>query len=129
MKYLHTVTAMIEAAAGVALMGFPSVVVKLLLGAPLDAPAAVALGRLTGAALFALGIACWFARNDAQSRVSRGLAAAMTFYNIAAAVVFLYACFGLKLAGIALWPAVILHTVMAVWCIACLLRNQMARPA
>ena len=66
MKHLHLVTAGIEAGAGVALIGFPSVVVKLLLGVPLDAPAAVALGRLAGVALLALGIACWIRQQRHQ---------------------------------------------------------------
>jgi hypothetical protein len=129
MKHLHIVTAMIEAAAGVALMGFPSVVVKLLLGVPLDAPATVVLGRLTGAALIALGVTCWLASSDTKNRAARGLVAAMTFYNLAAVAVFLYSCLRLKLAGIALWPAVALHAAMGLWCLACLLRNRTARPA
>jgi len=120
MKKLHTVTALIEAGAGVALMGFPSVAVKLLLGTPLDSAAAEVLGRLAGAALFALGIACWLASRDARSQAARGLAAAMLFYNFAAVALFALARFGLGLQGVLLWPAVILHAVMTVWCIACL---------
>jgi hypothetical protein len=128
MKHLHLVTAVIEAGAGVALMGFPSAMVNLLLGAPLDAPAAVALGRLTGAALFALGIACWLASGDTKSRAARGLVAAMTFYNFVAVDVFLYAGVGLNLAGVALWPAILLHAAMAIWCVVCLMRNGAAMP-
>ena len=120
MKQFHTVTAVIETGAGVALIFIPSVVVKLLLGVPLDAPAAVALGRLTGGALFALGIACWFACGDAKSRAARGIVSAMLFYNLAAVAVFLWAGLGLKLAGVALWPAILLHAAMAVWCFGCL---------
>ncbi len=123
MKILLGATAAVELGAGVALMGFPSVAVKLLFGSPLDDPAAMALGRLAGAALFTLGIACWLARGDAQSRAARGLVAAMTFYNLAAVAVFMFAGLGAGLAGIALWPAVILHAAMAVWCVTCLLRK------
>jgi hypothetical protein len=126
MKSLHLVTAVIEAGAGLALMGFPSVVIKLLLGVPLEAPASVSLGRLTGAALFALGIACWFASSDTKNRAAKGLVAAMTFYNLAAVGVFMHAGIGLNLVGVALWPAVIVHTAMAIWCVACLIRNRMA---
>ncbi len=120
MKGLHTVTAVIEAGAGVALGCFPSVAVALLLGSPLDSPAAVVLGRLTGAALLALGVACWLARGDAQSRAAKGLIAAMTVYNLAAAMLFLFAGIGLGLRGVALWPAMVLHAAMAVWCVTCL---------
>jgi hypothetical protein len=97
--------------------------VTLLLGSPLDTPAAVMLGRLTGAALLALGVACWLARDDAQSRAAGGLVAAMVVYNLAAVTLFVFAGIGLGLHGIALWPAVVLHAGMTVWCIACLCRK------
>jgi hypothetical protein len=124
MKTLHTVTAVIEAGAGVALGCFPSAMVALLLGSPLDTPAAVTLGRLTGAALLALGVACWLARDDTQSRAARGLVAAMVVYNLGAVALFAFASFGLGLHGIALWPAVVLHAAMAIWCVACLLKKR-----
>jgi hypothetical protein len=120
MKHLHTVTAVIEAGAGLALLVLPSTVVWLLLGSPLDSPAAATLGRVAGAALLALGVACWLAHSDAQSRAARGLAAAMLLYNCAAAALLAFAGISLKLCGAALWPAVVLHAAMAVWCIACL---------
>jgi hypothetical protein len=128
MKNLQTVTAVIELGAGLALIGFPSAAVALLLGSPLDTPAAVTLGRVAGTALFALGIACWLARSDVQSRAARGLVAAMVFYNFAVVALFAFAGLGLGLRGVALWPAVVLHMMMAVWCIACLRRKPPAKP-
>jgi len=107
----------------VALMVVPSVVVRLLLGSPLDTSAAVILGRVAGVALFALGVACWLARDDAQSRAARGLVAAMLLYNVATVAVLAFAGIGFGLHGAALWPAVVLHAVMAVWCVACLRRG------
>jgi hypothetical protein len=124
MKTFCTASAVIEAGAGAALMGFPSAAVKLLLGSPLDSAPAIALGRVAGAALFALGIACWLARGDAQSRAARGLVAAMLFYNLTAVAVFLFAGLGAKLVGVALWPAAMLHAAMAVWCITSLLKSR-----
>ncbi len=123
MKTLQTVTAVIEAGAGLALGCCPSAMVVLLLGSPLDTPAAMILGRLAGAALLALGVACWLARGAAQSRAARGLVAAMVVYNFAAVALFAYAGIGLGLHGIALWPVVVLHAAMGVWCIACLVKN------
>ena len=117
MSRLLKLTAIIEAATGLGLMAVPSMVVRLLLGSPLDTSAAVTLGRVAGVALLALGVACWLARDDTQSRAARGLVAAMLLYNISVAAVLAFAGFGLGLHGIALWPAVILHAVMAVWCI------------
>ena len=126
MKTLLTVTAGIELGAGLALLCWPSAVVVLLLGSPLDAPAAVTLGRVAGAALLALGVACWLARGDAQGRAARGLVAAMLVYNVGAVVVLGAAGIWSRRVGIALWPAVVLHAAMAAWCIACLGRRPPA---
>jgi hypothetical protein len=120
---LLKLTALIEAATGFGLIVIPSVVVRLLLGSPLVTPAAVTLGRVAGAALLALGIACWLARYDTQSLTARGLVVAMLMYNIAATAVLAFAGIGLQLHGIVLWPAVVLHAVMAIWCIVCLRRS------
>ena len=117
---LLTVTALVEAGTGVALLVAPSVIVTLLLGSPLDSTPAVMLGRVAGAALFALGMACWLARTDIQSRAARGLVAAMLFYNFAAVVLFIFAGLHLGLQGVALWPALILHVAMMLWCLRCL---------
>jgi hypothetical protein len=73
MKRLLIVTAVIELGAGLALLCVPSPTVALLLGSPLAAPAAVTLGRVAGAALFALGIANWLAHRDEQSDAARGV--------------------------------------------------------
>jgi len=120
MKKLLVATAVVELGAGVALLSCPSVMVKMLLGSGLDTPAAVALGRVAGAALLALGVACCLACLDAQSLATRGLVVAMLLYNLAASSILAYAGFGLEMAGVALWPAVVLHAGMGAWCIACL---------
>src|SRR5216110_4094232 len=123
MSRLLKLTAIIEAATGLGLIAVPSVVVRLLLGSPLDTSAAVMLGRVAGAALLALGVACWLARDDTQSRAARGLVVAMLIYNLVATAVLAFAGIGLGFVGIALWPAVVLHAAMAVWCVACLRRG------
>jgi hypothetical protein len=76
-KTLHTVTAIIELGAGLALLSFPSTTTVVLLGSPLNTPVALTLARVCGAALLSLGIACWLARGDTQNRAARGLVAAM----------------------------------------------------
>jgi hypothetical protein len=123
MKRLLMVTAVIELGAGAALICVPSMTAELLLGAPLDNAAAVTLGRVAGAALLALGVACWFARSDAQSSSARGLVVAMVIYNLGAVLCLGYAGMRSKTIGVALWPAVILHMAMDVWCVAWLSRK------
>ena len=124
MSRLLKLTAVIETATGLGLMAVPSVVVRLLLGSPLGTSAAVMLARVAGAALLALGVACWLARDDTQSRAARGLVVAMLMYNIPAAAVLAFAGIGLGLHGVALWPAVVLHAAMGAWCGACLRRSS-----
>ena len=122
MKRFLTLTAIIEAATGLALIAVPAIVVRLLLGAEISG-ASIPLGRVAGAALLALGVACWLARDDTQSRATRGLVVAMLMYNIVATAVLAFAGIGLGLHGVVLWPAVVLHAAMGVWCIVCLGRS------
>jgi len=117
---LLIVTALAETGAAVMLLVSPPLVVALLLGASLDAPAALVVARVAGAALLSLGCACWLARNDAVP----ALVAAMLLYNGVSVAVLAYAAAGARLVGVLTWPAVALHAALAVWCIACLLSGR-----
>ena len=117
---LLMITAVLEGAAGLALVTMPDTVASLLLGTALDAPAALTVARIAGAALFALGLVCWLARRDAQSGAARGLVTALLFYNVAVAAMLLGASNVQGLSGFGLWPAVVLHAAMAGWCVLCL---------
>ncbi len=114
--HLLIVTAVVEGGTGLALMTVPSVVSTILLGATLDPPVALVVARIAGVALISLGVACWLTGKDEPSRVARGLIAAILFYNVAVAAVLVLA----GLYGIGLWPAVIVHVALALWCAACL---------
>ena len=116
-KILLTVSAVLEAVTGVALILSPSLPIWLLLGSSLDTPVALSLARGVGAALLSLGLAYWLARNDGQSPAARGLLAAMLLYNIALAALLIHSRLGWGLSGVALWPAVLLHIAVAVWCV------------
>ena len=70
---------------------------------------------------------CCLARNDAQSRAAVALIAAMLLYNAAVFAVLIYAGTALGLSGIGLWPAAVLHIVMAIWCGVCL-RTEKTQP-
>jgi hypothetical protein len=117
-KSLLIVTALIEAATGIALLVAPSIIVELLLGEGLTSPQSLALGRITGAALVSIGVACWLARK--AGAVMSGLVVGMLIYNVAVPVLLIYAAIAVGMHGIALWPASILHAALAVWCLLCL---------
>ena len=119
-KPLFSVTAVIEAGAGLALFASPALLAPILIGAPFDSPSASVVGRVAGSALLTLGLACWLARDDGQSRAATGLMMSMLFYNVAVAGVLAFAGLSWRLFGVGLWPTVVLHTLMAVWCLACL---------
>jgi hypothetical protein len=119
MKTLLTVTAIIEAGAGLALAGVPSATAWLLFGKPLDSPAAVGLARVGGVAILALAIVCWLARRDPHSPVARSLIVAMLAYNFAVAGVLALASLSDGLHGVLFWPAVAFHVAMGGWCIKC----------
>jgi hypothetical protein len=127
MKTLLILTASLEAATGLALLLSPALPVSLLLGVALDTPGGVTVARVAGAALLALGVACWLARDDRQSHAARGIVAAMSLYNVGAATVLVYAGLGLGLSGIGLWPAALLHLALAAWSIACLRPGNTSR--
>lgn len=119
MKRLLTLTAILEGPTGLALITIPSVVVQLLLGAAISG-ASITLGRVAGVALLALGVACWLAQHDAQSCAPRGLVSAILLYNLGTVVILGTAGIWSQTVGIALWPAVVVHAAMTVWCMACL---------
>lgn len=117
MKLLLMITAVLEAAAGLPLLVMPTVGVSLLLGVPLDTPAGLVSGRIAGAALVTLAIACWQARNGERGSPSTGVVQAMLFYNFVAAIVLVYAAARLDLHSTLLWPAIVLHFCLGVWCL------------
>jgi len=117
MKLLLIIAAVLEGATGLALLLKPTVVVSLLLGAPLDTPAGLVAARIGGSALVALAIACWQARNGERGSPATGVVEAMLFYNFASAMVFVYAGIRLDLHGALLWPAIVLHLCLGVWCV------------
>lgn len=90
-----------EAATGLALLIVPSLVGRLLLGEELTG-IALPVARVAGIALFALGIACW---------PGTPLVGMLT-YSAAVTLYLAYIGFANGLAGILLWPAVVLHAIV-----------------
>jgi hypothetical protein len=122
MKTLILVKFGVETLAGSAFAFFPSALFVLLLGAPLDGPGAYAF-RMFGAAVFALGLACWLARDAAESPAARALIIAMLFYDVAFVMVLLFARFSEGLSGIALLPVVLLHSALGISSLFCLSKD------
>lgn|SRR5215471_1571097 len=115
LRSLLRVSAAVEAGAGVAALLAPRLLVALLFGPASATPLELVLARFVGIALLSLGMACWWAANDPESRAAQGVVKAMLLYDVAAALLLFYAGTS-GLSGIVLWPAFILHSAMAVWC-------------
>jgi hypothetical protein len=120
------VTAIGEGVTGLLLLVLPSVLIALLLGVDHDSPEATVCARVAGAALLAIGVACWVGRSDKQSAAQHGLLIGVLLYDVAAAAVLTYAGLGLHMVGLALWPAVVVHAALAIWCGICLAVQQAA---
>ena len=119
-RSLLLVTALVEVGAGIALLVAPSVTVELLLGGGLSSPQSLVLGRITGVALISLGVACWLARSGDRNGAKQRLIASMLIYNVGVPVLLIHAVVASTMYGIALWPACVLHLLLAIWCIVCL---------
>ena len=119
MKSLLAVTGVGEAATGLVLLVYPPIVVRLLLGAEITG-VGIVISRLAGAALLAIGVACWLARNDTGRPAQQGLLLGVLTYDLTAAGILAYTGWFLSLVGIALWPAVVLHAALALWCVVCI---------
>jgi len=120
MRSVLTVTGLIEGLTGLALAMVPSLVVSLLLGTSLTDPGAILTGRLAGVALFTIAIACWLSRNDTRSSVMVNV---MLVYNIFSMILLVYAALVKNMAGPVLWPAVLLHAGLLIWCVSSLRRH------
>ena len=110
LKKILAFAAVVELGTGLALMIDPRMVVALLLGpnAPVDE---IPMGRLPGIAILALGLACWPSRQRSES--SSSAFRAMLLYNVLIALFLVYLFKAGHLGGVLLWPAVVLHAVVA----------------
>ena len=102
------------------LLVLPAIPIALLFGIEDASREASLIARVLGAALFGIGLACWLGRSASLEPSQRGLIAGTLVYDVAATALLAYAGSFLNLAGIALWPAVVLHALLAVWCAVCL---------
>jgi hypothetical protein len=113
LNYFLIVTALVETETGLALLVLPAIPITLLVGLTEPAPEVLLIGPVAGAALLGIGVASWLARNAERSPAQRGLLFGILIYNAAVPVLLGYAGIALNLAGVALWPVVVLHTALA----------------
>jgi hypothetical protein len=104
MRKVLIFAAVAEAATGLALLIAPSLVGQLLLGEQLTG-IAIAVARVSGVALVALGVACW----PGPPLVG------MLFYSAGVTLYLAYLSFAGALAGVLLWPAVVLHLLLSIF--------------
>ena len=119
MKTFFAISGVVETGTGVALALAPSAVVLLLFGAPLDSQAGLVIARILGAGALLARFHLPVCHDDAEGRTAGGLAAAMLLYNVTVIVLLVYTRTVLGISGIGFWPAVILHSVLLIWCVAC----------
>jgi hypothetical protein len=106
MKRLLGVTAVGEAATGLALLVCPALLVNLLFGAQ-TAGAGIVMSRVAAIALLALGLACWPGRQP-----SRTALCAMATYSLLVGLYFAYLGLRGEYAGPLLWPAALVHLIL-----------------
>jgi hypothetical protein len=107
MKNLLALSAAGEATAGLVLLVYPPILVKLLFGAEISG-AGVVMSRIAGMSLIALGFACW--PGDLAARALRG----MLTYSTLATVYLIYLGLGSEWSGKLLWPAALVHAVLTI---------------
>lgn len=107
-RILVLLSSTIEALTGVTLIAVPSLVGRLLLGLELPG-SGIAVARVAGFGLLALGVGCW-PRGDAANWQS---IRALFTYNLLAGLFLGYLGAGGDFAGYLLWPASILHVILA----------------
>lgn len=104
----------VAAVAGLALALFPSAAASAIFGSPLDGPVGTVVGQGTGVTLLTLAMVCWAWSKADETREVAGPIGVMLFYDTAVVVVLLSAHFAEGVFGIDLWPAVALHSGLAI---------------
>jgi hypothetical protein len=106
-RILILLSSAIEALTGVALIAVPAVVGRLLLGVELP-DSGIAVARVAGFGLLALGVGCWPNADGAAIQSVR----ALFIYNLLAGFFLGYLRIGGGFSGYLLWPASILHLIL-----------------
>jgi hypothetical protein len=106
MRTLLGLAAVLEAATGLVLMIHPTLVAQLLFGDEVSG-AGIKLARVAGAALLALGVACWPGRQAGSGDAPAFRA--MFIYSLLVTLYLIYLGGVAHQTGVLLWPAVAVH--------------------
>lgn len=113
MRIVPALAAGAEAATGIMLLMFPSLVLRLLFGTESGGVDASGMGevasRVAGMALVGLGVACWPSGESAPQPL-RG----MLTYGALATLYLAYVGIRGETVGPLLWPAVALHSILVI---------------
>jgi len=115
-KPLLIAAAAAELGTGLGLLVAPSFVSQLLLGEALGQAVSMLVGRVAGAALIAIGLACWLESTGNRAGSPRGLLTALLVYNAIVALLLAHGAVFNGIHGVLLWPVVAVHVVFAIWC-------------
>jgi hypothetical protein len=115
MRQLLGPAAVLEAITGLALMIHPTLVTRLLFGSGVSG-VGMALSRIAGIALLALGVACWPSREAGNGGTPA--VQGMLAYSVLVTIYLVYLGGVAQLAGVLLWPAVAAHAVLTLLLIA-----------
>ncbi|MGA3318165.1 MAG: hypothetical protein ABSC64_17215 [Candidatus Korobacteraceae bacterium] len=107
MNKVLAIVALAEAGTGVVLLGWPPIVVRLLLGADISGVGFI-MSRIAGIALIGLGVSCWPGNSALQPLNG------MLTYSTFAMMYLVYIGVRGEAVGLLLWPAVVAHGVLVV---------------
>jgi hypothetical protein len=115
----------LETVAGLGLLVDPSGGALALLGSSMEGPG-IAIGRIGGGGLVALGIACWLARKTPRAPASVGVAWAYLAYNVITCITLAWASVALGSDSLPALGASILHGVIGAVLLGALLGRELA---
>ncbi len=108
---LLSVGGVLETVAGLGLIVDPAGGASALFRSSMEGPG-VAIGRIGGAGLLSLGIACWFARKTPTAPASVGVAWAYLAYNVVTCATLAWAGVALGAGSLPALGASVLHGVL-----------------
>jgi hypothetical protein len=114
---LIRVSAFVEMAGGGVLLVLPSAGARLLFDRGLGSAESLTIARIGGAALLSIAVICWLVERFEHGAVMV-VVGGLSVYNTLTAALLGYAALVLRMHGLALWPAILLHAVLLGWCVA-----------